>query len=772
MNVRFKQGDVDSSVLEVAIVDGGLPVDITGEVIEYRFLKPDNTVVYQDGTNGVTVLDASKGKVECVLKSNTLARAGQVKCEVHREKDGQELTTPAFTFTVESSIGDDGIPSTNYISIIEQIKAAYEEATHENTVMELTDARHDNVNDEDYANIGARMDDTSSKMNVMKAPTGFPNRTNSIISFDPVTRIFTISPTSTSYDIFYDGRKITKIAPESITLPNTTGLYFIYFTPTGVLSCSDTMPDLADMIYIANIYRNAAGVLVFGDERHGTVMDVDTHKRLHLVDGTQYVAGLQLYGYTLNSSASDEAVQVSMTNGIIIDEDLMHNIIHSATPANFFEQILQGPAKIPVLYRDGLDWKQDAATDYPFKNTASGRVNFNQWYVDTWKQTQLGNGQYGVYWIIATNDVLQPIKAVQGQNVYTTLANAQASDDRQISWGVMPFQEFKVLYRLIIRTDDAYANARKAQIVEVLDLRAEKRARGSAVVPTAHSNLTGLGYDESGHVGFARENAIWHKNLLHNWDFRNPVNQRGQSSVSNGSWSYNNALDRYLMIGNLTFHDGYIEATSDGSGFFQILENYLGARIAGKPVTVSVLLRDGTIVSQTGIIPEQIGTSDYAKPLFTIRFQRASNSKYQLVILDIKSGTQIAAWKAELGTVSTLANDPPADFGEQLALCQRYLQVLSNFKARAYSVGVNSIIFSLPVTRDMRISPTVTFVGTPDTDYLVRNLGQSSQVTGFTLSYEGSAIDPRVFFTKTSHGLTDATLFVLSSGKFVLSAEL
>lgn len=119
-NIKFKQGDTDSSVIEVSLIDNSLPLNITGEVIEFRFLKNDKTIVYQDITSGVTIIDALTGKVECVLTNQTLAYPGIVRCEIHRSKDGKGLTTPAFNFTVESSIGEDGILSINYIGTIKK----------------------------------------------------------------------------------------------------------------------------------------------------------------------------------------------------------------------------------------------------------------------------------------------------------------------------------------------------------------------------------------------------------------------------------------------------------------------------------------------------------------------------------------------------------------------------------------------------------------------------------------------------------------------------
>jgi len=118
-NVVFKQGDIDSNVLEINLIDNSLPIDITDEVIEFRFRKLDTTTVYQDVSTNVTILDGANGKVECILMTNTLACPGVVKCEIHRVKAGVELTTLSFNFMVEVSIGSDGVLSTNYISAID-----------------------------------------------------------------------------------------------------------------------------------------------------------------------------------------------------------------------------------------------------------------------------------------------------------------------------------------------------------------------------------------------------------------------------------------------------------------------------------------------------------------------------------------------------------------------------------------------------------------------------------------------------------------------------
>lgn len=358
----------------------------------------------------------------------------------------------------------------------------------------------------------------NDNVRAIKSPIGFPNRADSTFSFDKTTRTFTIEPTGTSYEVFCVDKKFVKTEPESVIIPNTTGLYYIYFNKdTGALTASTTFPGLDNMVYISYVYWNAAQAnpsLQFapGDERHGTVMDKATHHRLHAVDWTQWVSGLQLYGHALDDTSNNDAVKVSINNGFVADEDLQHYITHSSTPDAFFEQKLQGFAMLPVLYKDGADgnWKQDVATEYPFKNFGSGRIAYNQFYEGSWKQTQLGSGQFVAYYIVFAADIEQPIKVIQGQRSDNSLSAAQANnDDRNIQWGNSPFQEFKVLYRLIFETNGTFTNDRKACLRDVLDLRAARRSPGGGgIVPSAHSNLTGLDYESSGHIGFAKESEV------------------------------------------------------------------------------------------------------------------------------------------------------------------------------------------------------------------------------------------------------------------------
>lgn len=209
-NIKFKQGDIDSSVLEVSLIDGSLPINITGEVIEFRFLKSDKTVVYQDISTGVSIVDALTGKIQCVLKSNTLSASGIVKCEVYRTLEGKGLTTPSFHFTVEASIGADGTLSINYISSIETkliefdvIKSEYDLSLHENTDIEIVNARTGEVDlgtkigkiDASLANKANQVDLTNG-LGLKRSTSVKLNATN---DFDDATKTMMTGTTPITY---------------------------------------------------------------------------------------------------------------------------------------------------------------------------------------------------------------------------------------------------------------------------------------------------------------------------------------------------------------------------------------------------------------------------------------------------------------------------------------------------------------------------------------------------------------------------------------------
>jgi len=148
LHINFVQNDSDSSILEFIITDNGLIVDISDQDISVAFLKPDNTIVIQDHTNGVNILDSQNGKLECVLKSNTLAAVGIVQAEISFKSGTKKLSTATFSFNVSSSIDNgDGVLSSNDIAILDsKILEAENKIEEMGTVIEEAKTATDNAN--------------------------------------------------------------------------------------------------------------------------------------------------------------------------------------------------------------------------------------------------------------------------------------------------------------------------------------------------------------------------------------------------------------------------------------------------------------------------------------------------------------------------------------------------------------------------------------------------------------------------------------------------
>jgi hypothetical protein len=328
-------------------------------------------------------------------------------------------------------------------------------------------------------------------------PIGHEDKTESIISFVNATRIFTIAPVGDSFHVWCVGRRYTKTAAESITLPDTTGLYYIYYSATGVLSYKTSYFTWDQDAPTAYIYYNSATAEAefFADERHGVTLDWATHEYLHRTRGASLAEGLGASGYTLAGTGSSNAdIQISIENGTFFDEDLEVNITHSATPtANTWEQRLQSPAYIPMFYRFGSSgsWRLDTATAYPVKY-GSARATYNLSSGGTWSTPDMTSGKFGVTWIVATNNLNEPVIGILGQTVSDNIGQAEDVSYADLDLTGLPIVEIRPLYKLIYETNTGYTNAVKSRLASIADIRANQ-AINIGIGAGALSSLTDVG---------------------------------------------------------------------------------------------------------------------------------------------------------------------------------------------------------------------------------------------------------------------------------------
>jgi hypothetical protein len=317
-------------------------------------------------------------------------------------------------------------------------------------------------------------------------PTGFLNRTDSTFSFVIATRTFTVEPLApaTSFDYYIHGVKYTVSAPLSVTIPDTTGTYFFYLDDTVTLQATlnpDFTTILVDNSYVANLTWNdtpaagTTGLVTLGDERHGITMDSATHIHFHESFGAQYISGLALLNMSVDPANPTNAdAQFIVENGYIRDEDLGHLILDNNAPVinNYdLRQNLSPVAQIPVWFRTGAlgDWSKKEASSFPFIFSdsivfigANGRPPYNQFTGLTWQLTEAANNSFILVHYFATNDVLNPVVAIQGIENYNSKTAAQENAQTEInSLFGLPFQEFTPIATVILETRDTYTNTPK-----------------------------------------------------------------------------------------------------------------------------------------------------------------------------------------------------------------------------------------------------------------------------------------------------------------------
>ena len=230
---------------------------------------------------------------------------------------------------------------------------------------------------------------------------------------------------------------------------------------------------------------------------------------------------------------------------------------------------------------------------------------------------------------------------------------------------------------------------------------------------------------------------ISNPNLLDNWYFGNPVNQRGQTEYSAVGYT----IDRWKAIANAFSTTSTDEGISiSGKQFQYILQNIENPeRLNGKTVTISALIKnpDGAVrinlhnqTTDVGLFKDFPASNGFTLVQYTTT---PSISKGDIAFAGIYPGANnatdprscvVQAVKLELGSQQTLAhqdengnwvlNEIP-DYGEQLARCQRYFQLYSSADLRpAKAVDCRPTMRANPSQGTIVIDGTTYYYNTAD----------------------------------------------------------
>lgn len=284
----------------------------------------------------------------------------------------------------------------------------------------------------------------------------------------------------------------------------------------------------------------------------------------------------------------------------------------------------------------------------------------------------------------------------------------------------------------------------------------KEQARANIGAPAPYT--AGDGIAISGSVIAAKVQPC-NRNLLDNWYFGNPVNQRDVSGTISSAGYF---LDRWKLV------SGSVTINTDGITLNGTMQQVLETAPVGT-VTASALTQAG--------VGDVVPAYDSASKTVTVT----------------ADGKKLVAVKLELGPQQTLAhqedgvwvlNEIP-DYGEELTKCMRYLQVLAapydtsgNGVAIGYANNTVDLWVPIPLAVPMRISPTPTV---PTGGAALFKAGKTSgspkdvtRVTGGWAMKTGGACSMRSLIF-TSSGLTAGetyALFMQQGAQIVLSAEL
>jgi hypothetical protein len=326
----------------------------------------------------------------------------------------------------------------------------------------------------------------------MNEPMGHVDRSTSNISYNSITRQFTISPISTSYEIWIRGQLFTISAPQTVTITNATGLYFIFFS---IVAGNPTLGFQADYFLwdkeapTAYIYYNQSypDEYMLFDERHGITMDWATHEYLHRTRGAAIANGFVITTSSLelpNPTNSD--LSFNLTNGTFFDEDLQVDIAND--PAGVWVTNLN-PVLFPIIYLEGTAWRKTTATNIPLLNAGSGsRPYYNSINSGSGTLTITDDNQYINMWIVASNMVTTPILAIMGQQQYSNVDKAQQAEWDELDLPNLPVVELRPLYQMTYRVRISYTNDYKSSLYSVKDIR-------------SFSSITGIQTANQGPIG-------------------------------------------------------------------------------------------------------------------------------------------------------------------------------------------------------------------------------------------------------------------------------
>lgn len=331
-------------------------------------------------------------------------------------------------------------------------------------------------------------------------PTGFPNRTDSTISFTDGTRTFSIQPTATNFSYYEAGKKYTTTGDTKV-ITDVEGLHVIYYDGSTLTeavnpSVADTDTLIRTKALVSYIYwdTSAASAIYVGEERHGMQMSGATHAYEHYNEGLVYYNGLGLNTINADGTGATADAQFGVSSGAVADEDIYSTI-----------SAVVSTTGLPIYYMLGAsaEWQKHTEAGFSMRTsdgTTATRLAWNEYTGGAWQLTEVANNDFVLCHVFATTEKDNPMIAVMGQGDYANVIAARAGAKTEIHSLVLDdllFPEIRPIATVIFKTNTSYASAINALIAstsdgdDYIDWRSETISR-TEISTSDHNSLTSL----------------------------------------------------------------------------------------------------------------------------------------------------------------------------------------------------------------------------------------------------------------------------------------
>jgi len=244
----------------------------------------------------------------------------------------------------------------------------------------------------------------------------------------------------TEFSFWYQGTQHVITDTRSLVLPDDSAANYVHYDAAGAMQVSTDLHDMiVDHTLIAMIGNNATTGehIYFADERHGIVMDGQTHLNIHSQRGFGWVNGLDITGLVNNGSTFTE-----IASGKCGDEDI--------------PMVFSAITTAPFAHRAGADgaWVYEPATN-KLGHLVGAKVQWNEWTGAIWQLSDIGS-DYVIMSFFATNNKQYPIVRVIGQELHadrTTARQELESSIFDLMMNGMPSPEMKSLFSCIIHVE-------------------------------------------------------------------------------------------------------------------------------------------------------------------------------------------------------------------------------------------------------------------------------------------------------------------------------